>query len=385
MPSIRVEVAPSILDWIGKVASFEGVDEKLLTHFYRWKAGGEQPTYAQIETLSNKIHIPLGYFFLKTPPQENLSLFKFRTVNSAAAPNPSRDLIDTYYQMAAIQNWMREYLIDQGNERLPFVGMYRGEKQIEKIATSIRKIAGLDEDWFLQSSTIAESFNYLRGKFEHIGILVLKNGIVGQNTHRPLDISEFRAFTLLDEFAPLVFINSRDSAGGQLFSLAHEIAHIWLGVGSFYNDNTGFSPNVTPLETLCNAVAAELLVPAQSFIEQWEQRSQFSLFDKIDRVAKHFKCGGAVIARRALDNNYIGNTEYQKIIDRLLSLYKENKAKQSGGDYYVTAKSRFGEPLIAALDNSIKEGKTPYTEAFRLTGTNRATFANLVSEIKGQE
>jgi Zn-dependent peptidase ImmA (M78 family) len=385
MPSIKVQIAPSVLDWIGNVASLEGVNDKLLSHFYKWKAEEEQPTYARIETLSNKIHIPLGYFFLKTPPRENLSILKFRTVNSTAAQNPSRALIDTCYRMTAIQNWMRDYLIDQGNEQLSFAGSCAKEKQIKKIVTFIRKIIALEEDWYLQSADTANSFNLLRKRFENTGILILKNGIVGQNTRRPLDAGEFRAFTLFDEYAPLIFINSRDSASGQLFSLVHEIAHIWLGLSSFYNDNSNFPVNVNPLETLCNAVAAELLVPLQFFIEKWEQSGQFSVHDRIDRLAKYFKCGGSVIARRALDNNYINASVYHKIAAQLLSLYKKNKVKQRGGNYYDTAKSRFGGPLIIALDNSVKEGKTPYTEAFRLTGTNRITFANLVSEIRGQE
>jgi Zn-dependent peptidase ImmA (M78 family) len=383
--SIKVEVAPSILDWIGNGASFEGVDKKLLSHFDRWKAGEEQPTYAQIESLSHKIHIPLGYFFLKTPPQENPPILKFRTVNSAAVAEPSRNLIDTYYQMAAIQNWMRDYLIGQGNERLPFVGADNQNEQVEKIAASIRKIASLEEDWYLLSSNFSGSFSFLRSQFESIGILILRNGVVGQNSHRPLDTGEFRAFTLLDAYIPLIFINSRDTVSGQLFSLVHEIAHIWLGLSSFYNDNSGIAVNVNPLETLCNAVAAELLVPMRSFREEWKRHTQFSLDDKIDKIAKHYRCGGAVIARRALDNNYINNHEYQDIISDLMGLYKRNKAKQgAGGNYYDTAKSRFGGPFILALDNSIKEGKTTYTEAFALTGTNRVTFDNLVSKISGQ-
>jgi hypothetical protein len=63
LPVIRVQIAPSILDWISNAASFEGVSDKLRTHFHKWKAEEEQPTYAQIEALSKKIHIPLGYFF----------------------------------------------------------------------------------------------------------------------------------------------------------------------------------------------------------------------------------------------------------------------------------------------------------------------------------
>ncbi|MDR2747155.1 MAG: hypothetical protein LBB77_06865, partial [Treponema sp.] len=145
MPVIKVHIAPSILDWIGNVASFEGVNNELITHFYKWKAKEEQPTYAQIETLSDKIHIPLGYFFLQSPPDEPLPLMEYRTIQSAAKTIPGRDLMDTYYQMSSIQDWMRDYLIDSGSEKRGFVGPakraldnnYINRTQYEKIASDL--------------------------------------------------------------------------------------------------------------------------------------------------------------------------------------------------------------------------------------------------------
>ena len=385
MPSIRVEVAPSVLDWIGNVVSFEGVDKGLLSHFYKWKNDEEQPTYAQIESLSNKIHIPLGYFFLETPPQENLPIFEFRTVNSTAAQKPSRDLIDTYYQMAAIQNWMRDYLLEQGNDRLPFVSSCNHEKKPAIIADFIRNTIGLDKDWYTQSQDSRASFDMLRELLESTGILILQNGVVGQNNYRKLSINEFRAFTLIDEYAPLVFINNNDTPGGKLFSLLHEAVHVWLGLHSFYNENASLFFNISPQETLCNAAAAELLVPNVFFIDQWDGTRGLALNDKITHIARYFKCGEITIARRALDNNYISRPQYEKVAAIVIAGARNSKKKSGGGDYYTTAISRFGSRLILALDNSIKEGKTPYTEAFKLTGTNHATFSNLVAEIRGQE
>ena len=385
MPSVRVEVAPPIWDWISNVASFEGVDERLLSHFYKWRNDEEQPTYAQIESLSKKTHIPLGYFFLKTPPHENIPILEFRTVNSTAISKLSRDVIDTYYHMAAIQNWMRDYLLDQGNERLPFVSSYNHETQPEKIASSIRETIGLDEDWYTQSKNSKASFNRLRELFESVGILILQNGVVGQNNYRKLSINEFRAFTLIDEYAPLIFINNNDTPGGKLFSLFHEAVHIWLGLHSFYNENSSLSFNISPQETLCNATAAELLVPNALFIDKWDRTPNLDLKDKIAYVAKYFKCGEITIARRALDNNYISRIQYEKIAAGVIAGVKNNNKKAGDGDYYNTIISRLGRRIIIALDNSIKEGKTPYTEAFRLTGTNRVTFTNLVSEIRGRE
>ncbi|MDR0657292.1 MAG: ImmA/IrrE family metallo-endopeptidase [Treponema sp.] len=384
MPVIRVQIAPSILDWIGSVASFEDVNDELLTHFYKWKTEEEQPTYAQIETLSNKIHIPLGYFFLQSPPDEPLPLMEYRTIQSAAKTMPSRDLMDTYYQMSSIQGWMRDYLIDSGSEKRGFVGSSKKEKDPVKIAASIRGVTGMSEDWYTQSKDKDMSFKILRSFFENIGIFILQNGVVGQNNFRKLNINEFRAFTLIDDYAPLIFININDTEGGKLFSLLHEVVHIWLGLHSFFNDNSGLVVNSSPLETLCNAAAAELLVPNSHFVDKWNAQLHVALDNKLTNVASYFKCGVITIARRALDNNYINQTKYEKIVSDLITDAKKRKKGKGQGNYYTTAISRYGKHFILALDNSIREGKTTYTEAFGLTNTTRKTFDTLVDEIRGK-
>ncbi|MDR2659884.1 MAG: ImmA/IrrE family metallo-endopeptidase [Spirochaetaceae bacterium] len=363
MPVIRVRIAPSVLDWIGNVASFKGVNDELLTHFYKWKAEEEQPAYAQIETLSHKIHIPIGYFFLQSPPDEPLPLMEYRTIQSAAKTIPGRDLMDTYYQMSSIQGWMRDYLIETGSEKLDFVGSGKNEKDPAKIAVSIRSVTGIPEDWYTRCKGKNASFNMFRSFFENIGILILQNGVVGQNNYRKLSIDEFRAFTLIDDYAPLIFINTNDTEGGKLFSLLHEAAHIWLGLHSFFNDNSGSVLNTSPLETICNAAAAELLVPNAHFVNKWNNLPSVTVSNKIHDIAGYFKCGVITIARRAFDNKYISQLQYEKIASG--AIIDAKKIKNKNG-------------------NSIREGKTTYTEAFGLTNTTRKTFDTLVDKIRSR-
>ena len=381
MPSVKVNVSPYILEWVLKAALLEGIDDELITHLYKWKNNEKQPTFCQIEEFSKKTHIPLGYFFLQSPPREQLPLLNFRTIDSTIKANPSRDLIDTYYNMTAIQDWMRDYLLDAGSEKLSYVGICKNEKRIEKITEVIRDTINLDIDWYSKSKNLTTSFDFLRQCFESVGILVMKNGIVGQNTHRPLDIYEFRAFTLLDEYAPLIFINNKDSPAGQLFSLLHEAAHLWFGLYSFYNDSYGIHFNVSPLETICNAIAAELLVPKQFFIDMWDDKN-LSIHENIENLVKYFKCGNAVIVRKALDNNFISNEQYQEIVSDIVAAFRSGKVKSTGGNYYDTIKSRYSSRFILALANSLQEGRTLFNEVHRLTGTRTETFNNFVKELQ---
>ena len=135
----------------------------------------------------------------------------------------------------------------------------------------------------------------------------MMNGIVGNNTHRPLAIDEFRAFALVDNYAPLVFINSNDSTSGRLFSLLHELVHILMGKNNFYNDRYSAHGQINPAETICNAVAAEILVPDVLFVSKWNETvAQSDAEATIASLAKFFKCGMTVIARKALGQPILG-------------------------------------------------------------------------------
>ena len=383
MPSVKVAISPTILEWILKTAPLEGVDAEMITHFHKWKNNEKQPTFNQIEEFSQKTHIPLGYFFLDTPPSEQYPLLKFRTINSTSKKNPSRNLIDTYYHMTSIQDWMKEYLIEAGNEKINFIGSLKNEKKVDKIAAVIKDTINLDNDWYTKSKSPSNSFIILRQCFDAIGILVMKNGIVGLNTHRPLDINEFRAFTLLDDYAPLVFINNKDTEGGQLFSLLHEIVHIWLGLNSFYDDSQGMYFNISPLETVCNAVAAEILVPKQVFIERWDNKNIMTIEENIDKLVKYFKCGKSVIIRKAYDNELITNEQYNELASYIFTASSLNKNKNNtGGNHYKNLESRYSPRFILALANSINEGRTLYKEAGKLTGLNRVIFDKFVNEVR---
>jgi len=211
----------------------------------------------------------------------------------------------------------------------------------------------------------------------------MMSGIVGSNTHRSLSIKEFRAFSMVDKFAPLIFINANDSQGARLFSLIHEMVHILLGVNNLYNDRYGSADRISPVEKLCNSVTADILVSDDSFESKWREMTRLEVYDRIKMMSQTLKCGIVVIARKALDRRYISKELYRSIVEDAVNKYNDSRSNSSGGDYYATVTTRFDNRFILALDNSIREGKTPYTEAYRLTNTNRKTFSGLVDKVRG--
>lgn len=389
MPNVNIDIAPSMLQWIISQKQIENINNELMTKLEKWESGIEKPTFSQIEKISKAANIPLGYFFLQTPPVEDLSLLDYRTVDSISIQNPSRNLIDVINEMEDVQEWMREYLIKNDASRLDFVGAYKNSIDVSEIVDSIRYSLNLKEDWFNEVSDGRDAFKTLRIRLEACGVIIMAGGYVGQNNRKKFDIEEFRAFTLIDEYAPLIFINTNDSKGGRLFSLLHEVAHIWLGKDNFFNDRNYLVNNVSKEETICNAVAAELLVPNRIFKQKWKSYERVTnYFDRIFSVAQEFKCGITVIARRALDNSFIDTDRYNEVAEYAKQKYKEQqeKQKESGkgsGNFYNNLSYRLDNRFVNALNNSIYEGATTFTEAYRLTNTTRKTFSTLVDKIRG--
>lgn len=385
----KIEVSTRILDWIIRSIPLESIPDKVLSSIQKWRSGDSQPTFNQLEKVSKALGIPFGYFFLQTPPNEDLSIVEYRTIDSIALEKPSRNLIDTLHDMEQIQDWTYNYLLSIESDRLKFVGALKNQTNSIEIAKYIRQLLGIQDDWFKSAKTADESFSLLRNAMSNAGVIVMMSGIVENNTHRSLQIDEFRAFALVNEYAPLIFINSNDSINGKVFSLIHEFVHICIGENSLFNDRYSTGQKVDKTEVICNAVAAEILVPIDLFTKEWFSESDdVDATMRISSLAKEFKCGDTVIARRALDKKLITHEQYEFISKEAVKRYKEymqrkKERKEGGGDFYRTVATRIDKRFLRMLLSSVQEGTTMYTDAFRLTNTNRSTFTSLAEKVGG--
>ena len=388
MPAVNVNIQPEIISWALSQTQEEKLGDKMMNNITQWLNGTKTPTFNQIEDFSKKANIPLGYFFLQTPPVEQIELLEYRTVDSIQLANPSRNLIDTIHEMESVQDWMKDYRQEMGFDVLPVVGCMKGVKDASVIVDRIRNDLDLEYTWYEKCKDPREVFSYIRGKLEECGVVVMMSGVVGKNTHRALDVNEFRAFAMVDEWAPLIFINTADSNGAKLFSLLHEVAHIWIGEDDLFNDRRNRVDGVSATEVMCNAVAGELIVPKSIFLNKWNaSNNDMDVYATITELAKYFRCGEIVIARKAMDCKKIKQDEYHHVVQTAIDNYnqmKENK-ESSGGNYYNTMGSRLDGCFVRALCESINMGRTSYTEAYRLTNTSRKTFSDVVQRLGGVE
>jgi len=371
----RVAIKPELLRWAYQRAGFDAADlERKFPQLAAWESGEAQPTLKQVEAFAKATYTPVGYLFLQEPPIEKIPIPDFRAIGNERIGHPSPDLLDTIYVCQQRQEWFRDYARSVGEKPLPFVGSASVRDEIVPTAARIRTALGFDLDERRRMPTWTDALRHFIEQADGLGILVMCNGVVHNNNYRHLDPEEFRGFAMADDLAPLVFINGADTKSAQMFTLAHELAHIWLGQSAV----SDAQPTVVPdqdVERWCNQVAAELLVPLD--VMRQEYNGAANLPHEVSRLARRFKVSTLVILRRIHDAGGMTRQEfwnaYHAEVERLLAL-----PRGSGGNFYLTQAARVSKRFAAALVTSTLEGRTLYNDAFRMLGfSKQATFKEL--------
>jgi Zn-dependent peptidase ImmA (M78 family) len=312
--------------------------------------------------------VPVGFLFLPAPPNEPLPIPDFRTVASREVRRPSPDLLEVIYASQQRQDWFREHARLSGHDALAFVGSATLQSNIEQTAAEIRRVLGFDLDSRARCPTWTDALRAMVSQADVIGVLVMTSGIVASNTHRRLDTEEFRGFALVDAFAPLIFINGADSKSAQMFTLAHELAHVWLGQTAL-SDTTVASRQQNTTESWCNRVAAELLAPLDAV--RAELRSGELLATTLQRLGRRFKVSSLVVLQRLRDAQHLTgpafDRAYREETARLANLPK----RDGGGDFYVNTTARYSRRFARALVESTLEGRTLYRDALRMLGISK--------------
>lgn len=372
----RVSVEPEMLHWALE-RSYKPVKSltKRFPKLPQWLAGEARPTYRQLQDFADRTATPFGYFFLSAPPDERLPLPDFRTMSDRPVERPSADLLDTIGTMQQRQDWLRDTLIEEDAEPLPFVGSANLESDAEAVARDMRRVLGLTDAWANAIGTWRYAVSELRRRCEAAGILAVINGVVGNNTRRVLSVGEFRGFALSDAYAPLIFVNGADFKSAQMFTLAHELAHIWLGRDGISGFET-LNPSGSTVEVLCNKAAAEFLVPAEELRKAWAAKAE-----DFEALARHFKVSPIVTARRAMDLRLIPREDFFAFYKAYTTRERTASKKTQGGDFYNNQNTRVGVRFATEVIRAAKEGRLLYRDAYRLTGLNGKAFSKYAEHL----
>jgi Zn-dependent peptidase ImmA (M78 family) len=381
--TVRVDVSTSVLRWA--LSRSENIDtiNRRLPKIREWLSGESKPTMRQLEDLARATYTPLGYFFLSEPPLEQLPAPYFRTITDFPLHALSPNLIETVQTMMQRQAWMRDYLIEQGQEALPFVGSSSIEDDPRTVAYEMRIALGLQDGWAADIPNWTRALRELQNRIESIGIILVVNGIVANNTKRKLNPDEFRGFVLVDDYAPLAFVNGADGKAAQMFTLGHELAHLWLGSSAIF-DLRELQPASEKLERVSNMIAAEFLVPEDKLREIW-----FSTYrepEVYQTLARHFKVSELVVARRTLDLGFIKKEEFLDFYHKYKANERSVPQSKKGGNFYATQNLRVGRYFAKTIKSAVEEGKLMYHDAYQLTGLHGKTFERFVETLElGEE
>lgn len=380
-------INPKILTWARERA---GITQEELKEKYKkiqeWENGNKQPTLNQIQEIAHKVNLPIGYFFLSKLPKESLPIPDFRTFAGKMVKRPSPNLLEMIYACQERQSWYQDYARVNGYSNLGFVGSASIKMPPESIAKKIRETIGFNVDDRAKCRTWEDALRMFIRQAEDVGVLVMVSGIVKSNTSRNLDPAEFRGFALSDSIAPLIFINGKDTKSAQMFTLAHELAHIWLGASALSNSQAAPNPEYPKEELWCNAVAAELLVPMDKLrttLQQIESPDEVTE-ETIIKLQRNFKVSKLVILRRLLDADCITRVHFDTLWTQESRFLQEtSQISGGGGNFSQITLSRVGLNFARALIVSTLEGRTLYRDAFRMLGVNKVKTLNDIGQKAG--
>jgi Zn-dependent peptidase ImmA (M78 family)/transcriptional regulator with XRE-family HTH domain len=387
MSSNQASITPDVAKWardrVG--ASFEQIAKGLNIkpdQIEAWEKGADRPTFRQAQNLARFLAIPFGYLFLSQPPKEKIPLPDLRTVSGQKPVNPSTEFLDMVNDVIVKQQWFHELLEDEGQEPLPFVGRFPVTASIEPVVADMAKVLGINENVRQQCASWEEFLRTFIQHSEAAGIVVMRSGVVGSNNRRKLSVAEFRGFVISDSLAPLIFLNGDDAKAAQIFTLAHEAAHIWIGESGISNPvlRQRSSEELNQIEQFCNRVAAELLIPKAGVIQRWNAAA--SVEENIGRLSSYYRISTLTALRQAYEADKVTREQFFSQLDREYARQINREARQAGGgDFYVTLRSRNGAKFTTAVVEALSEGRVLHREAARLLGVKVTTLGKVVENL----
>lgn len=380
----RAPITPSVLAWARERAglSVKGLAERMgvpESRVEEWESGQTQPTLHQAEKLARVLRIPLGYFFLSQPPQILSPVADFRALPQNKRGLFSPELIETLHDALRKRDWLREWRQESGFMPLPFIRRFHPEESSpEQIAEDIRQELSLPSPSGVKQRSWSEHLRLLVRQAEARGILVLQSSIVKGSSHRKLSVEEFRGFSLADEYAPVIFINTQDSVAARIFTFAHELGHLWTGTSGVSNPLVESEARDLEIERFCNRVAAQLLMPREAFLRLWQEKGALQPEERIQHLAEALRVSALAVLVRARELDCLDMVEFQTYKEHILKAQQETaleeEPQEGTPNFYNTWRVRNGRLLVDEIFQALRQGAVPYREAAMLLNVRLDTL-----------
>jgi len=381
---IDVAISPEVFRWATDRAGLAN-DELAkrmnvkVEKVHDWEAGIALPTFRQTERLAEALRVPLGYLFLSQPPKMEIPISDFRTLPNKENLFISIDLQEVIYDAQRKSDWYKEWRIEEGLEPYEFVGKYSVDNTVDDVVQDLRRELDIPEGFVRGLHSWSEHLNQLINKVEDKGILVLQSGIVGNNTHRKLSVDEFRGFSIADNYAPLIFINSQDAITARIFTLVHELTHVWIGEGGISDPNYFKKGHpLKKIETFCNKVAAEFLIPGKLLEKQWNRK--IGAIENTETLCRKFFVSQESVLQRAYNLGLVSDEDFTETLIYIQSNQKKIK-KDGGGNYYRNLITRNSKRFTQDVLYAVRSNRLTYIAAARLLNTQPDKLPKIVEKL----
>jgi len=341
------------------------------------ETGEVEPSVAMIRRMAKQYRRPLISFYLSKPPVRGERGQDFRTL-PAAEQRATGPLVDALIRdLKARQHMVRALLLDDEIRNLPFIGSCKRSEGVNAVVQSITTTLKFRLEDFRAQRNEDEAFNYIRRISEQNGIYVILAGNLGSH-HTAIDVNVFRGFALADDIAPFVVINDQDAKAAWSFTLAHELAHLWLGASGISGARTE-----TAIEKFCSDVASKMLLPD---IADFRADQKTGLVEQIAQYARTRRISASMVTYRLYLAGTISESQWRQIAGVLRSRWlvseearkSKAKANDSGPNYYVVRRHRVGNALLSLIGRSLSEGTISPTKAGKVLGVKPRSVASLL-------
>lgn len=348
-----------------------------------WENGDAFPTQKQAITLAMVYRRPFLTFFLDRPPAKAPPVKDFRQFTAATGAEHSLELGKLLRDIRARHDEVRELLLEDENlAPVPFVGKAKGNTDAAELVQMIRIDLELRLDEQLKAKE--DLFELIRSAAEAKGIFVQLVGNLGSH-HSNIPATEFRGFVIADSVAPFVVINPNDAKFALVFTLVHELAHLWLGEEGISNASPfDDDENQPQIEALCNSIAAELLLPEDVFLQAWSAVPQSDVQQAISTLHREFGVSHTAVAYRLWKLDAISSgvwwqlhEEYRNRWEAARAKEKSEREESKGPSYFVVKQHKLGKPIIRLVGSAIDAGELSPVRAARILGIKPLGIAAL--------
>ncbi|PWG64442.1 ImmA/IrrE family metallo-endopeptidase [Bifidobacterium callitrichidarum] len=369
-----ITVYPATLRW---AVSQSGADPEAVAHkeglseFPQWLSAADplSLSFTKLSAIGSALQVPFGALVRSVVPEAHEDeLIRYRTIDNHGV-EASRNLKDTIAIMRNRQDWARDEMIAQGFEKNLLVGSVPSHATANELSECIREKLSLEAGWCRRKSN-DERFRFLRGKASDAGLMVMVDSRAGTSNARRLDVREFRAFVLLDEVVPLIFINRNDSYAAMMFSLLHEIGHVLLGSNEVYNDSS-FTVDSSVERKINQAVVLTVVNDEVEFRAYWMAMvaEGIRVQDIAHGCAKRYGLSALALTIYAHQLGLAGDEDV-----RLVRIASERQVANmgaesgSGGNQNLANASHLDTRFVRMIRDSVDRGSLPYSDGLSLLG-----------------